>query len=86
MNDTRITTHTTAKRHDDRRFRMLSKPPIRVGEMTYMVLITVSAALQAGVLALPITMPDRAFADAATAFNAADFGPSTRIRTATRLT
>lgn len=57
MKETRITTHTTAKRRDDRRFRLSAKPPIRFGEMTYMTLITVAAALLTGVVALPLTMP-----------------------------
>jgi len=86
MSETTRTTDITAKRRDDRRFRTASKPWMRFGETTYLVLITVAAALLTGVLALPFTMPGRASADAEPTFGAADAGPPASFRTAARLT
>jgi len=86
MNETTRTTYTPTERRDDRRSRAPSKPPIRIGEMTYLVLITVAAALLTGVLALPFTMPGGAFAALPTAFGAADGGPLASIRTSIRVT
>lgn len=86
MNEIIGTAHTPTERRDDRRSRMPSKPPIRIGEMTYLILIAVAAALLTGVLALPFTMPGRAFADPPTALGAADFGLPASVRTAARLT
>jgi hypothetical protein len=54
--------------------------------MTFLVLITVAAALLTGVLALPLTMPGGAFAALPTAFSAADGGPLASIRICTRVT
>ncbi len=78
MNEIIGTTPTPTARRDDRRSRTPSKPASRIGEMTYLVLIAVAAALLTGVLALPFTMPGRAFADPLTAFAATDVGPSQR--------
>lgn len=78
MNEIIRTTHTPTERADDRRSRAPSKFPVRVGEMIFLILIAVAAALLTGVLTLPFTMPGQAFADPLTAFGAADAGPTTR--------
>lgn len=75
MNDARPTTHTNATRRDNRRFRTPSKPPVRLGEMTSLALIAVSAAILTGVLALPFAMPDRTPTEAETALGAEELGP-----------
>lgn len=78
MNKITGTPYTPTERHNDRRSRAPSKPLVRFGEMTYLVLIAVAAALLSGVLALPFTMPGRAFADPLTAFGATDAEPTAR--------
>lgn len=86
MNETTRTDHPPTGRRDDHLTRAPSKPPVRIGEMTYLVLITVAAALLTGVLALPFTMPGRGFAHTETVFGAADARPPASIRTSSRVT
>ena len=86
MNETTRPTHTPIERRYDRQSRASSKYPIRIGEMTYLVLITVAAAVLTGVLALPFTMQGEAFAALPTAFGAADASPPASILTSTPLT
>lgn len=74
MNEIIGTKHTPTEQGDDHRSRAPSKPPILIGEMTYLVLLAVAAALLTGLLALPFTMPDRAFAEPPTAIDVAGFG------------
>ena len=79
MRENTRTTHTTSRRRDDRRLGPPSEPATQIGEMTCLVLITVAAALLAGVLALPFTMPGGVFADSPKALGAADSSPSATI-------
>ncbi|PWR04619.1 hypothetical protein DKT77_01245 [Meridianimarinicoccus roseus] len=62
MSDTTRQTRPTTKRQANRPGQSKLKPPVLVGEMTYLFLITVAAALLTGVLALPLTMPSGSFA------------------------
>jgi hypothetical protein len=81
MNETRSTTHNSIERRENRRYRSPSKHPIRIGEMTYLLLITVAAAVLTGGVALLFTMPGGTFATLPTGFGAADGGLLTSIRT-----
>lgn len=85
MSETRSNTHPTAKRRHDRRIGASSTPRIFGGEMTYLVLISVAAAFLTGVLALPFTMPGRAFAEPLPAFATTDAGQPPSIGTTPRL-
>ncbi|MCR8827320.1 hypothetical protein [Pseudosulfitobacter koreensis] len=73
MTDTTGKNPTTAKPRDDRRIAPPSEPPIRPGEMTHMVLITIGTAVLTGILALPFTMPGKSFTERSTVIGASDF-------------
>ncbi|MEY8842507.1 hypothetical protein AB9K41_26040 [Cribrihabitans sp. XS_ASV171] len=74
MNEIIGTKHTPTRQGDDHRSRTPSKPLILIGEMTYLILMAVAAALLTGLLALPFTMPGRVFAEPPAALDAADLG------------
>lgn len=63
MSETRSTTRPEAALRDGaERWTATEKRTVRMSEWTYMLIITVGAALLTGILALPFTMPGRGFA------------------------
>lgn len=66
MTETTTTTQISASLHDNQGFKRPSTPPVRMGEMTQMVLTTIATGLLTGVLAAPLTMPGQSSAEALT--------------------
>ncbi|SHJ80597.1 hypothetical protein SAMN04488012_1235 [Palleronia salina] len=56
MRKTNRQTRPRARRHDQGVTHSTGTPPMRLGDMTYLLLITVAAAILTGLLALPVTL------------------------------
>ncbi|WP_170125373.1 hypothetical protein [Jannaschia seohaensis] len=61
------------------------KSPIVIGEMTYLVLVAITAALMVGILALPLTLPTGALIDARAAVGSLEGASTLDLRPSSRL-